>query len=339
MYGRDNEKKHGISRRVLASLCASLLLTAAAQAAIASDGKWPGQKPVTLVVGYPPSGGADTVARLLAERLSKKYKQRFIVENRPGAGGTIAATHVAKSPADGYTLLASASSELTVVPTVRRNLQYDPARDFEPIAITSQTTYLLVASPSFAPNTLQELVAYAKANPGKVSYGSYGQNTFTHLTGEFLQLLTGTRLLHVPYKGSADLIPALIGNQIDLSFNSPAEVLGQIQAGRIKALAVTAPERLKALPAIPTSAEGGYPDFVARGWNGLMAPKGTPAAVLDDLNASVNEIMRSPDMEQELQSRGIEPGGGTREAVRSRIRDELKRWRDVVQKVGLPLSD
>jgi tripartite-type tricarboxylate transporter receptor subunit TctC len=338
MQASRNTRQHVLSRRAVLPLCAALL-AAAAPAAWASDGKWPSQKPVTLVVGYPPAGGADTVARLLAERLGRKYQQRFIVENRPGAGGTIAATHVAKAPADGYTLLASASSELTVVPAVRRALQYNPLKDFEPVAITSQTTYLLVASPAFPGNSLQDMVAYAKANPGKLSYGSYGQNTFTHLTGELLQLLTGTELLHVPYKGSGELLPALIGNQIQLSFNSPVEVQSQIQAGRVKALVVTAPERLKTMPTIPTSAEQKYPELIARGWNGLMAPKGTPAAVLDELNAAVNEILSSPGLVQELASRGIEPGGGSREAVRARMRDELQRWGDLVQKVGLPMLD
>ena len=327
------------SRRTLLPLCAALVLGSANQAVTAADAQWPTQKPVTLVVGYPPAGGADTVARIVAERLGTKYNQRFIVENRPGAGGTIAANFVAKAPADGYTLLASASTEITVVPTVRRSLPYNPTRDFEPIAVTSQTTYLLVASPGFPANNLRELVTYAKANPGKVSYASYGQNSFTHLTGELMQLLTGTELLHVPYKGSAELIPALIGNQINLSFNSPAEVLPQIQAGRIKALAVTAPNRIKANPAIPTTAEQNYPDLIARGWNGLLAPKGTPAAILDELNTSINEIMRSPEIIQDFQTKGIEPGGGTREAVRTRIQDELKRWSHVVEKVGLQVTD
>lgn len=305
----------------------------------ASAAKWPGQKPVTLLVGYSPGGGADTVARLLADQLSKKYNQRFIVENRPGASGTIAASAVARAPADGYTLLASASSELTVVPTVRRNLPYDPRKDFEPVAVTSQTTYLLVASAEFPANTFQEMVAYAKANPGKVSYGSYGQNTFTHLTGELLQLLAGIELLQVPYKGSGDAVPALLSNHIQLMFDSPAQVLGLIGSGRIKPLAVTAPERLKANDSIPTSAEAGYPELVARGWNGLMAPKGTPEEVLDELNAAVEEIMRSPEMIQALQSRGVEPGGGSRQAVRERIDAELRRWSDVVRKVGLTVSD
>ncbi|AWP77261.1 MULTISPECIES: Bug family tripartite tricarboxylate transporter substrate binding protein [Bordetella] len=326
-------------RRLLLALSAPLLLGAWAPMAAASDVAWPGLKPVTLIVGYPAGGGADTVARLVADRLGKKYNQRFIVENRSGASGTIAATVVARSPADGYTLLASASSELTVVPTIRTSLQYDPAKDFEPVAVTSQTTYLLVSNLSFPGNTLQELVAYAKKNPGKVSYGSYGQNTFTHLTGEYLQLLTGTKLLHVPYKGGGDLIPALLGNQIEISFNSPAEVLSQVQAGRMKALAVLSPQRLKEMPSLPTSAEAGYPDLTARGWNGLMAPKGTPTQVLDELNAAVNEIMRSEDVVRDLQARGIEPGGGTRQAARERIDNELQRWRDVVEKVGLQRID
>ncbi|AEE66111.1 lipoprotein [Bordetella pertussis] len=326
-------------RRLLFSLSAPLLLGAWAPTAMAADVAWPGLKPVTLIVGYPAGGGADTVARLVADRLGKKYNQRFIVENRSGASGTIAATVVARAPADGYTLLASASSELTVVPTIRTSLQYDPAKDFEPVAVTSQTTYLLVSNLEFPANTLQELVAYAKKNPGKVSYGSYGQNTFTHLTGEYLQLLTGTKLLHVPYKGGGDLIPALLGNQIEISFNSPAEVLSQVQAGRMKALAVLSPQRLKEMPSLPTSAKAGYPDLTARGWNGLMAPKGTPTQVLDELNAAVNEIMCSEDVVRDLQARGIEPGGGTRQAARERIDNELQRWRDVVEKVGLQRID
>lgn len=309
------------------------------QASAAEPGRWPSEKPVTLLVGYSPGGGADTVARLVAEQLSRKYKQRFIVENRPGASGAIAASAVARAPADGYTLLASASSELTVVPTVRRKLPYDTVKDFEPVAVTSQTTYVLVAAADFPANTLQEMVAYAKAHPGQVSYGSYGQNTFTHLTGELLQLQAGIELLQVPYKGSGDALPALLSNQIQLMFDSPAQVLGLIESGRIKALAVTATERLKANDKIPTSAEAGYPGLVARGWNGLMAPKGTPDAVLDELNAAINEIMRSPEMIQALESRGVEPGGGTRAAVRQRIQDELRRWSEVVEKVGLTVDD
>lgn len=330
-----SQQKNPGSRRAFLTLCASALVLAAGSPAMAADTDWPGQKPVTLIVGYPAGGGADTVARLLADHLSKKFDQRFVVENRPGASGTIAAYQVVRAAPDGYTLLASASSELTVVPSVRRNLPYDPTKDFEPVAVTSQTTYLLVANNDVPVKSLKDLVDYAKANPGKLTYGSYGQNTFTHLTGEYLQLMTGTELLHVPYKGSGELLPAVIGGQVDLSFNSPAEVLSQIEVGKLKPLAVTSHDRLQANPSIPTSVESGYPELIAKGWNGLMAPKGTPPEVLDKINAAVNEILQSPEVIKSLEARGTEPGGGSREEVKQRIASELQRWRGVVEKVGL----
>lgn len=339
MYVTKPQQEKPAMRRTFLSLCALMFVVTSAGPAMASDTKWPNQKPVTLIVGYPAGGGADTTARLVADHLGKKYNQRFVVENRPGASGTIAAYQVARAAPDGYTLLASASSELTVVPSVRRNLPYDPTKDFEPVAVTSQTAYLLVANNKVPAKTLQELVAHAKANPGKLTFGSYGQNTFTHLTGEYLQLLTGIELLHVPYKGGGELIPAVLGGQVDLSFNAPAEVISQIQAGNLKPLAVTTPQRLQANLEIPTSAEAGYPDLIARGWNGLMAPKGTPPAVLDEINAAVNEIMRSPEVIKDLHARGTEPGGGTRDEVKQRIASELNRWKDVVQKVGITPVD
>jgi len=297
---------------------------------------WP-DKPVKLLVGYAPGGGADAVARLLSEKLSQKFGQQFIVENRPGASGTIAASSVARAPADGSTFLASASSELTVVPSVRGDLTYNPLEDFDPVAVTSQTTYLLVASKELPVDDLEGLVEYAKQHPGEVAFGSYGQNTFTHLTGELLQLLTETELLHVPYKGSGEAVPALLGNQIQLMFDSPAQVLSLIEDGRIKALAVTSKERLDANQSIPTSAEAGYPGLVVQGWNGLMAPKGTSVEILDTYNAAINEIMDSPEMIEELSARGVMPGGGTREQVKARMESELTKWADVVETVGIEI--
>jgi tripartite-type tricarboxylate transporter receptor subunit TctC len=320
-------------RETLIAAATALSLGALPASAQVSD--WPSKQPIKFIVGYPAGGSADVVGRLFAEHLSKTLGQTTIIENKSGAGGTIGALSVVRADPDGYTFYVPAISEISLAPATVENLPYDPTKDFEPVAILGKWAQVLVTAPNFPPNTLKELIAYAKENPGKVSYSSFGNNTLNHLNGERFKLEAGIDTLHVPYRGSAGSIADLMGGQVQYTFDSPAVTLNLVQAGKIKAIAVAGPERIANAPDIPTTTEAGLPGFHISSWIGLLAPANTPKAIINKMNAEVNAAIKSSALRATLDKSNIVPGGGTPEEFGKQIQAEITQWRTIAPKIGI----
>ena len=312
----------------------ALLLACALPGPGLAQTTWP-TKPVRIVVAYPPGGSTDIAARLLAERLGKALGQQVIVDNRGGAGGTIGALSVVRADPDGYTLLLAASPEVSIAPTTMKSMSYDPVKDLQPITLVGQVPFFLVANPQFPPNTLGELIAYAKANPGKVNYSSYGNNTSNHLVGELFKATAGIDTVHVPYKGSGPSIIDLIAGQVQYTFDTPAATLNQVRAGKLKAIAVATPERLANAPGVPTMAESGLPGFIGGTWFGLLAPARTPKPIIDRLHAETAALLNGPELRRAFDERDIIPGGNTPEEFGRFIAAEVGKWKSLAARIGL----
>jgi tripartite-type tricarboxylate transporter receptor subunit TctC len=289
---------------------------------------------VKIIVSAPPGGGLDIAARVVADRLAKLWGQPFVVENRPGAGGSLGAEAVATAEPDGYTLLAAQPAPLTTNVVLYKKLGYDPAA-LEPLAIMTSIANVLVVRSDFPARSVAELVAYAKANPGKVNFGSQGVGTTPHLTGELLARVTGTKLVHVPYRGTAQAVNDLIAGHLDMLFMQLDAVREQVQAGKARMLAVAMPQRIAAVTDVPTMIEAGFADFRSDSWNALAAPPKTPAAIVAKLNAGINAVLREPETAQHLRGMNMTPVGGTPDEVRAFIKDETARWGDVIRAAGV----
>ena len=289
---------------------------------------------VKVIVSAPPGGGLDIAARVVADRLAKLWGQPFVVENRPGAGGNLGTEAVAQAEPDGYTLLAAQPAPLTTNVVMYKKLNFDPAA-FEPLAIMTSIPNTLVVRTDFPANSVQELIAYAKANPGKVNFGSQGVGTTPHLTGELFARVTGTKLTHVPYRGTAQAVNDLIAGHLDLLFFQLDSVREQYQAKRAKMLAVTTAERVPAVPDVPTMDEAGVKGFRSDTWNALAAPPKTPAAIVAKLNAGINEVLRQPETAEHLRGMNMTPIGGAPDGIKAFIRDETERWGDVIRAANI----
>jgi tripartite-type tricarboxylate transporter receptor subunit TctC len=320
---------HAALVAVGAGLCASQVLAA-------GPAGYP-SRPVTIVVPFAPGGGSDNIARLLAARLTERTKGTFLVDNKPGAGTNIGNEAVTRAAADGYTLLFGQVT-LSINPFVYKGLRYNVQKDFAPVAQFATSPTVLVVTNAMPAKTLQEFVTYAKSHPGKVNFGSGGSGTSVHLAGELFASLTGTQMVHVPYKGSAPAVTDLIGGQIQAIFDTAPSALPHIGGGKVRALAVTGSKRLPELPHVPTFAEAGVPGFDAPAWYGLLAPAKTPAAVVQYLNAEIQEILKEPATQQRLAQLGATPAPGTPEAFGSFIRNESERWSAVVRKANVTLE-
>ena len=291
-------------------------------------------KPVRVVVPFPPGGGTDIVARTVTPKMAEILGQPFIVENRAGAGGNIGTDAVAKSPADGYTLLmASASTAIntTLVP----NLSWDFSRDFAPVVLLVVNNHLLAAHPSVPANNVRELLALAKAKPGSVSYASYGSGSSAHLTAELFKLMAGVDLLHVPYKGAAPAVNDLLGGQVNIIFADVAALLPHIKSGKLKALGIGATKRFEGLPEVPTIAEAGVPGFEAGGFLGLVAPAGTPGALVNQLNAAAQKSLAQPEVRERLLALASPPVGGSPAEFGQYIRREIDKWAGVIRAANI----
>ena len=318
------------------TLAASALLALGVTAAHAGPDGYP-NKPVTLVVPFAPGGGSDAMGRLLATRLSERTKGTFIVENKPGAGTNIGNEAVSRANPDGYTLLL-AQVTLSINPSLYKSLRYNVQKDFAPVAQFASSPTVLVVNNNFPAKTTQEFVAYAKANPEKVNYGSGGAGTSVHLSGEFFESLIGAKMVHVPYKGSAPAMTDLIGGQIQAIFDTAPSALPHIAGGKVRPLAVTGAKRLADLPNVPTFAEAGLPAFDAPAWYGLVAPAKTPAAIVNYLNAEIQEILKEPATLQRLAQMGAVPVPGTPEAMAVFMKADADRWSGVVRKANVTLE-
>jgi len=291
-------------------------------------------RPVKLVVPFPPGGPLDITGRLIAQKLSDAWGQSVVVENKPGAGGNIGADLVAKSAPDGYTILMGALSTHAVNPSLYAKMPYDAVKDFAPITLLATTPNVLVVNPSLPVNSVQDLVAYAKANPGKLSFGSGSNGSAGHLAGELFKVDTGTDIVHIPYKGGAPATQALLAGDVQFMFDNLANATPQVKAGKLKALAVTTAERSRLAPELPTMAEAGLPGFDISTWFGLLAPAGTPKDVIAKWNTEVTKILNSPDMRERLTALGAEAAPTTPEQFAAFIQREIPKYARIVKASG-----
>lgn len=287
-------------------------------------------KPIRLVVPFTPGGSTDILARAVGQELTKAWGQSVIVDNVPGAGGSIGAEKVAKAPADGYTLLMGHIGTLAVNPSLYPKLAYDPVKDFAPVAWVARVPNVLVVHPSVPAKNVKELVALAKAKPGQLNYGSGGNGSAANLATEYFKMRTEISLLHIPYRGTAPAVTDLIGGQIQVLFTGAPAVLGQIKNGQLRALAISSPQRLDALPGLPTVAESGYKDFEADQWYGVVAPAGTPREIVAKLNAQINQALNSVELKTRLNSEGAVATPNTPEIFGKLIQTEISRWKPVM---------
>ncbi len=288
-------------------------------------------RPIRLVVPFTPGGTTDILARALAPKLTLALGQNVIVDNKPGAGGSLGAAEVAKADPDGLTLLMGHIGTLAVNPSIYPKLPYDPLKSFTPVAWVARVPNVLVVNASAAPKTLKEFVDLARARPGGMSYSSGGNGSAAHITFEYLKLRTRIFMLHIPYRGTAPSVTDLISGQIDATFTGAPAVIGHVRSGRLRALAVSSPQRVAALPDVPPGAESGYPGFEADQWYGVVAPAGTPAGVVARLNAEINKALALPDVAQQLAVEGATPMPGTPQAYGALIAREIPRWAEVVR--------
>ena len=291
-------------------------------------------KPVRIVVPFPAGGPLDTTGRVLAQELSKAWGQSVVVDNRPGAGGNIGADLVAKSAPDGYTVVMGALSTHAVNPSLYPSMPYDAVRDFAPITLVAVTPNVLVVNPSLPVNSVKELVAYAKANPNKLSFGSGSNGSAGHLAGELFKVDTGTDVVHVPYKGAAPAMQALLAGDTQFMFDNLASAMPQVKAGKLRALAVTTAKRSSLAPELPTMAEAGLAGFDISTWFGLLAPAGTPPEVIVRWNADVVKILRSPEMRERMVAQGAEPAPTTPAEFAAFIATELPKYAKIVKASG-----
>jgi len=291
-------------------------------------------KPARLIVPFPPGGPLDAVGRLLAQQLSERWGQSVVVENKPGAGGNIGADFVAKSPPDGYTVVMGTLSTHAVNPSLYARMPYDAQKDFVPITRVAITPNVLVVNPALPVNSVAELIAYAKAHPGELSFGSGSTGSAGHLAGELLKVDAGIDMVHVPYKGAAPAMQALLAGDTQLMFDNLANAMAQVKAGKLRALAVTTAERSKLAPDLPTMAEAGVPGFDISTWFGLFAPARTPADVIAKWNGDVVRILQSPDVRERMLAQGAEPAPDSAQDFARFVASELAKYARIVKASG-----
>jgi len=285
-------------------------------------------KPVHIIVPFPPGGGADALARIMQPKLTEIWKQTVIVENKPGASGHIGADFVAGSPADGYTMMMSSTASLT-----EKNVS-----QFAPVSLVSASPYVVVANPKVPANNIAELVAYAKKNPGKLTFGSSGTGAASHLSAELFKSMAGVDLLHVPYKGTGQAVTDLLAGQIDLLFAPAQSVMPHVQAKKLKAFAVTSARRSSSVPDLPPVAEGGVAGYEAIGWFGLLVPAATPAAVVEKLSADANRVLNDPEVKQRMLALGAEPSGNTPAQFAAFIRADQAKWSKLMRERNITVE-
>ena len=311
-------------------------LFALAASASAQPQSWP-SKPLRIVVGFPPGASADVAARLVAAKMSESLGQSVLIENKPGAGSNIATESVVRAPADGYTLLLGTIAN-TINASLSKNLPFDFGRDLAPVASLASLPNLLVVTPSLGVATVQELVAAAKRKPGEILYGSSGNGTGPHLSGELFNLMAGVKLTHVPYKGSPQAMTDLLGGRVQAMFAPASTALPHIKAGTLKVLAVSSAKRTGSSPELPTIAESGLPGFETSVWFGLLAPAGTPRDIIERLNREANRALADPAVKTQFAAQGIDGMGGTAEQFAAYIKDETAKWARVVQASGAKID-
>jgi tripartite-type tricarboxylate transporter receptor subunit TctC len=312
---------------------AAVLFIAVAFSGGAAAQAWP-EKPVRFVVGFTPGGPSDILARALGQKLAELWAQQVVIENRPGAGGNIAAELVAKSAPDGTTWLLGNNSILATNQSLYAKLGYDPVKDFAPVALVAIQPNILVVNPNVPASSVRELIALAKAKPGELNYASSGSGAAAHLAGELFKAMTGVDMVHVPYKGAQPALTDVIAGQAQLMFATSASVIPYIKAGRLRALAVTTVQRSASVPELPTVSEAGVPGFEAITWHGVVVPAATPRPLVERLNADIVKVLRMRDLRERLESLGAELAPGTPQDFADYIAREIPKWAKVVKDSG-----
>jgi tripartite-type tricarboxylate transporter receptor subunit TctC len=319
-----------LKRLLVATACALVAGGAFAQA-------YP-NKPIKMIVGFPPGGGTDVVARVISAKVQEWWGQPVTVENRPGATGTIGADYVAKSPADGYTLLMGHVNSTGLAPNLFPKLPYDPIKDFAAVAYVGYVPNVLAVHPSIPAKSVKELVALLKANPGKYNYASSGNGSTQHIAGEVFKQLTGTSIVHVPYKGSGDAIKDLLAGVVAMNFDTMPPVMPHIQAGKLRGLAISTPKRLAQLPDVPTFAEEGITGFDVTNWYGVMAPAGTPRDIVTKLNADINKAMQVPEVRARLENVGTQLREMSVAEFDAFMKAEVAKYAKIIKDTGVKIE-
>ncbi|MEN3367824.1 MAG: hypothetical protein V7606_5098 [Burkholderiales bacterium] len=317
-------------RSVLAAMGLSMLACAAHADA------WP-SKPIRIIVAAPGGSSLDVIARSVGDKLKDRLGQPIIVENVPGASGTIATGQVARARPDGYTLLVSFNGPLAFTQFLTR-LPYDPQKDLAPVILASSQPNVLAVNAELPVKNVSELIAHAKANPGKLNYASVGNGSSSHLTAELFKTMAGVDVLHVPYNGAPPAALSLAAGDTQMLFTIATVVMPQVKSGKVKALAVTGAKRFTLLPEIPTVAEAGLPKFESIAWNGVLVPAGTPANIVNRLNREIDSVLKTPEVKTRLNNAGLEPAGGSPDEFRSLIAAEAKKWSEIIRKTGATLD-
>ncbi len=320
------------SRRQLVLAAASLAATAATAAIGQTTTAWP-DRPIQLLIPYPPGGSTDLIARPLSIKLQERLGQPVVLDYKPGAGGTVASQAAARAKPDGHTfimVLAAHAINASLYP----KLPYDTRRDFMPVSLVANLPLLVSASPSLKARSMQELIAEAKANPGKITFGSAGNGNTSHLAAEYFASMAGIQLTHVPYKGSAPLVNAMLAGEVQMTFDSASTSLPHVQSGRLRGLAVTGDARLPMIADVPTMVEAGLPGFVVNGWYAVLAPAGTPSAIVERLSREIAAVVAQADVRQQLQAGGYQLVGSSPAALGTHIDAEITRWAKVVKDSG-----
>src|SRR5215510_5738066 len=317
------------------ALVAAAALVCGAPVARAAD--YP-TRPITLMIGFAPGGPSDVMARIITRKMEEILKQPLVIENRAGAGGSVAGTAVARAAPDGYTVLLATGSLLAINVSLYKNLGYDPEKDFEPITEVGTQTNVLYCHPTLPAQTLGELITYAKANPGKLSFGSGGNGTPAHLAGEMLKIEAKIDMTHVPFRGTGPALQNVIAGHVPMAFNPPPPLLPHLQSGAIRAIAVSTLKRTVALPDVPTIAELGVPGFDATTWHALVAPAGTPREITAALNRAAVAALTDPEGRKALTELGVDVVGSTPEELRDYIKSEIPKWATIVKASGAKME-
>ena len=326
------------TRSLWVAVAAALALSFCQIAAHAQDAAYP-NRPIKMLVGFGAGGGTDIAARIMAQKMSEILGQSIVVENRTGASGMIAAEDEAKSAPDGYTLMMGSQTTYAVAPNLYRKVTLDPAKDFAGVALTGASPLVLVVNPSFAAHSVKDVIAMAKADPGKINFGTGGLGTTPHMTAELFQYTAGIKMVHVAYRGEAPAINDLLAGQIPLMFANLSAVMGNLKAGTLRALAVTGAHRSPSAPDIPTVAESALPGFEAETWWGIVAPAGTPHAVLAKLNAAARKALADDDTKKRFADLGMTNGGSSPEELDAYIKSEIAKWSKVIKDANIQPMD